>query len=85
TKTKDDAMNDGQALNVKDAVDTRKTLNLDSAAKILGVGRQTAYKLVREGKFPGALHVGRRIVVSREQLDRFLSGRDAETYISDVQ
>ena len=53
----------------------RQTMNLDAAAKILGIGRQTAYQLARESKFPGALHLGRRIVVSRVQLEEFLRGR----------
>ena len=65
-------------------MDTR-TIKVEEAAQILGIGRQTAYQLARESKLPGALRLGGRIVVSREQLDRFLSGRDAELHTGDVQ
>ena len=51
------------------------TVKVEEAAKILGIGRQTAYELAREGKLPGALRLGRRIVVSRSQLQSFLNGK----------
>jgi len=46
----------------------------EEAAHILGIGRQTAYDLAAQGKLPGALRLGRRIVVSKKALDRFLDG-----------
>ena len=56
------------------------TVKVEEAAKILGIGRQTAYELAREGKLPGALRLGRRIVVSRSQLQSFLDGKaDADS------
>jgi excisionase family DNA binding protein len=45
------------------------------AAHILGIGRQTAYELAAKGQLPGALRLGRRIVVSRSVLDDFLAGK----------
>ena len=51
------------------------TMNLEAAAKFLGIGRQTAYDLAAQGKFPGALKLGRRWVVSRKALDAWLEGR----------
>ena len=54
------------------------TIRVDEAAKILGVGRQTAYSLAREGKLPGARRLGRRIVVSRRVLQAFLECRSDE-------
>ncbi|NPV72169.1 MAG: helix-turn-helix domain-containing protein [Firmicutes bacterium] len=42
-------------------------LNVDQAAQFLHVSRNTAYELVRRGVLPHA-HVGRRIVLSRQQL-----------------
>jgi excisionase family DNA binding protein len=50
------------------------TITVTSAAKLLGIGRQTAYELARQGKLPGALRLGNRIVVSRYALARFLEG-----------
>ena len=50
------------------------TLKVEEAAKLLGIGRQTAYELAAQGKLPGARRLGRRIVVSRKSLDEFLAG-----------
>ena len=50
------------------------TISVASAAKLLGIGRQTAYELARRGELPGALRLGHRIVVSRRALSRFLDG-----------
>ena len=57
--------------------DERQTVTVEEAARILGIGRQTAYELAREGKLPGALRLGRRIVVSRRALDRALEAESA--------
>ena len=55
-------------------MDERKTLTVVEAANILGIGRNTAYELARQGKLPGALRLGRRILVSRKALEGFLEG-----------
>ena len=61
-------------------MDERKTLTVVEAAKILGIGRNTAYELARQGKLPGALRLGRRILVSRQALEAFLEGKgDADS------
>ena len=52
-----------------------ETVKVAEAANILGIGRQTAYQLAREGKLPGALRLGRRIVVSRKALEAFLEAK----------
>ena len=52
------------------------TIKVEEAAHILGIGRQTAYDLAAQGKLPGALRLGRRIVVSKKALDRFLESSD---------
>ena len=51
-----------------------ETLTVAETARMLGIGRQTAYVLASQGRLPGALHLGRRIVVSRRQLEKFLEG-----------
>jgi len=54
----------------------RATINVEEAAKILGIGRQTAYDLAAQGKLPGARRLGvRRIVVVRKALEDFLTGK----------
>ena len=50
------------------------TVTVDAAAKRLGIGRQLAYELAKQGKLPGALRLGGRIVVSRKMLEEFLEG-----------
>jgi excisionase family DNA binding protein len=51
------------------------TMKVGEAARYLGIGRQTAYELARIGQLPGALRLGRRIVVSRRALEAFLDGK----------
>jgi len=50
------------------------TVKVEEAARILGIGRQTAYELAAQGKLPGALRLGRRWVVSLKTLNAFLEG-----------
>ena len=49
----------------------RKTFTVEEAAKVLGIGRQKAYELAREGKLP-VLRLGKRILVPRIALERML-------------
>ena len=50
------------------------TVSVGQAAELLGIGRNLAYELARRGELPGALRLGRRIVVSRKALETFLEG-----------
>ncbi len=52
-----------------------RTMNVNEAARWLGIGRNLAYDLAKQGKLPGALRLGRRIVVSRKIIEDFLSGQ----------
>ena len=54
------------------------TMNIRAAARVLGIGRQTAYELARQGKIP-VLRLGKRLVVPKAALERMLAeaGRDA--------
>ena len=54
------------------------TLKVEQAAKLLGISRQTAYVLANQGRLPGALRLGKRIVVSKRQLQKFLEGGGTE-------
>lgn len=51
------------------------TVKVEEAARILGIGRQTAYELAAQGKLPGALRLGRRWVVSLKTLNAWLEGK----------
>ena len=47
------------------------TLTVDEAAQLLGIGRGLASSMIREGRLPH-LRFGKRIVVPRKALERFL-------------
>jgi len=47
------------------------TLSVEEAGKLLGVSRQIAYQLSRRADFP-TLHIGRRVLVPRKQLEQWM-------------
>ncbi len=49
----------------------REVLTIAQAAQALGIGRNLAYELARQGRLP-ALRLGRRLVVPRAALERLL-------------
>lgn len=59
----------------------RLTVNIKTAAAMLGISKNLAYDLARRGELPGAIRLGpKRIVVSLAQLERLLSGKDGEPH-----
>jgi excisionase family DNA binding protein len=48
-------------------------MSIEEAGRKLGLSRPTAYKLAKSGELP-TIKLGRKIVVSKVQLDRLLSG-----------
>jgi len=56
--------------------DGRLTLTVKETAAMLGISRNLAYQLAREGKLPGIIKLGdKRLVVSKMQLENLLKGR----------
>ncbi len=53
-------------------IDHPLTLTVEQAAKLLGIGRSTAYELVQTGDIP-SLRLGRRIVVPVARLAEMLA------------
>jgi len=51
-----------------------KTLKVEEAAKLLGFSRAAAYNLAARGELPGARRLGRRYVVLKSVLERYLQG-----------
>ena len=51
------------------------TVTVEEAGRMLGISRQTAYNLAAEGKLPGVLRLGRRLVVGRQALVDALAGK----------
>lgn len=59
------------------AVETqRDTLTIEEAARRLGISRNSCYTLAAKGQLPGALRLGKRIVVSIYIFEKFLRGED---------
>ena len=55
--------------------EVRRTLSVEEAAPILGIGRSLAYQLIERGEFPvRVLRLGGRIMIPRDALDAVLSG-----------
>ncbi len=50
-----------------------KTVTVEEAARMLGIGRSLAYELARRGEIP-ALRLGNRFVVPLERLERLIAG-----------
>ena len=46
-------------------------MGVREAARLLGIGRDSAYALIREGRLP-AVRIGRRILVPRAALERWV-------------
>ena len=53
-------------------LDQRQTLSVEAAAKVLGVGRNTAYEAIRKGELP-AIRLGKRLLVPVIALERMLA------------
>lgn len=47
---------------------------VDEVSKILQISRNLTYRLCREGKIPGVIFLGKRMVVSVAAIDRLLAG-----------
>lgn len=50
------------------------TLRVEDLMPILGVGRNTAYELVRSGKIRG-IRIGKQIRIPKEEVRRFLDSK----------
>lgn len=57
----------------------RRTYTVDEVAELLGLSRNSAYVAARANKLPvPVIRVGRRMLVSRAALDRFLDAGATE-------
>ena len=65
---------------------TRGTITVEEAARLLGIGRGTAYEQARRGRLGPVpvFRIGRRLVVPREALERALRGELAEREAADA-
>ena len=49
------------------------TLRVEEVARMLGISRGSAYEAIQRGEIPH-IRIGRRVLVSKKALDRFLDG-----------
>lgn len=54
----------------------RRTLTIEEAGRMLGIGRNKAYEAAHSGELP-VIRIGRRLLVPRVALDRLLEGAPA--------
>lgn len=54
------------------ATTERMTINVEEAARILGISRSSAYQAAKEGRLP-CVKVGKRLLIPRAALERLLT------------
>lgn len=59
------------------ADNTKRTYSVEEAARLLGIGRNTAYDAVNRGEIP-SIRIGRRLVIPRDALERMLAGEPSD-------
>ena len=50
-----------------------ETITVDELRSILGIGRDTAYKAVRNGQIP-SIKIGNRFLIPKRRLEKLLEG-----------
>lgn len=55
---------------------TRRTVTVEEAGQLLGIGRNQAYEAVRRGDIP-SIKIGKRLLVPKPALDKMLNGEAA--------
>jgi excisionase family DNA binding protein len=50
-----------------------RTMSIDQAAQILGLGRSTAYRYVESGEIP-SIRIGNRVLITDTIIERLLAG-----------
>ena len=58
----------------------RKTYTVDEVAAMLGIGRASLYSAIKKGEIPGAIRLGKRIVLSKVTIDAMLTGRSTDSH-----
>ena len=56
----------------------KKAFSIPETVEVLGVSRTSIYELFKQGEL-ASFHVGRRRFVPRDQVDRFIDRRMAES------
>ena len=59
------------------SIEGKAALSVEEGSTYIGISRSTLYRLMDQGAMP-VFHIGRRRLILREHLDRFLQERLAE-------
>ena len=51
----------------------KENLDVAEMMKYLGIGRTSAYALLKQPDFPAAFRIGRKILVNRDRLDMWIA------------
>jgi excisionase family DNA binding protein len=63
---------------VTELAEAPRTISVEQAGTMLGIGRGLAYELAKRGELPGVLRLGHRYVVSRQRIEQLLAGEETE-------
>lgn len=55
-----------------------QTVRVEQAARILGIGRSSAWAAVRRGDMPGVIRIGGSVRISKPALEAMLRGEKCE-------
>ena len=61
----------GKGYGMKSAIEERTVYTVDEVARVLGIGRNTAYLAIRRGEIP-SVRIGARILIPKVALDALL-------------
>jgi excisionase family DNA binding protein len=63
----------------------RRTLTAEEARRVAGLSRGLLYELLRQGKIPGAIRVGRRWIIGRRPFLAWLDGEKEDMPVATDQ
>ncbi len=58
-----------------EATTSKAALSIDEACQYLSIGRAHLYRLMDQGQIGGSLHIGRRRLLLKAHLDKYLEAR----------
>lgn len=64
-------------MNAVEKEEARVLLTVDEVADLLRTSRKAVYSMVQRGVLPGAVRIGRRLLVNKDRLLTFVNGRAA--------
>ncbi len=60
-----------------DTKEPKLALSAEEAFAVLGISRPHGFRMLREGRIPGAFRLGKRWIISRARLEEFLKNPES--------